>query len=263
MRGTGLAMAIWLACIPTVAQTPKPASPLKPTDLVPDPGWEPAVGDRVVVYTGETGGAYAATNMFTFQALVKSLRAKDTVGVEELIEKKQVGIVPPNTKIIVRGITSNPYIADGVEALEVRFQDGPYRDQAAWILRSQAAKLVTFAQVQADKAARDAEMKRLRESVERQLREDEEAGLIPKVQTKPSQAETPRRPVPVVMPKPKPRTFKGGTPAARASEAYRAARKLETSGKLREAIAAYEDLSGGIFPEGRMAKARLKVLTGK
>jgi len=54
-----------------------------------------------------------------------------------------------------------------------------------------------------------------------------------------------------------------GTPAARASLAYREARKLEADGKTLEAIKAYEELSKSIFPEAKLAEARLKVLTGK
>jgi hypothetical protein len=84
------------------------------------------------------------------------------------------------------------------------------------------------------------------------------ARLVPK-------APEPPKPTPKAKPRPKPKspTYKPGMPSQAASQAYRDARKLETEGKLPEAIEAYRALSQSIFPERKLAADRLKVLTGK
>lgn len=76
-------------------------------------------------------------------------------------------------------------------------------------------------------------------------------------------APAPPGPAPKLKARPKPKTVKPDMPAEAASKAYRDARKLEADGKLPEAIRAYEALSASIYPEARLARERLKVLTGK
>lgn len=220
---------------------PSAGPPTKVADLVPDPTWIPKAGDQAFLYTADGSGSYAAKDMFAYLALIKALKAKDQVGADELIAKKRVAIVPRLTRLLVIERNTNPYSTGEINALEVRFQDGPYKDQAAWVLESEAEKLITVDQLAAIKRGQETEAEQLTPLAER---------------------ESPRRRA-EMPPKRKPKTFKEGTPASRASNAYRAARKLEMDGKLKDAIEAYEELSGSIFPEGRMAKARLKVLTGK
>ena len=211
------------------ADTTKRPEPTRPR-MVPAYGWQPSPGDDAVIMSPNGASTIVATRVASSGYLRRMLAQKDKGQIRQLIELGEAVEVPPMAPVMVDGV------ADTSEHRRLtQLQSGGSRPVMGYV----ADSTVTAWRVT--------------------LKEGKLQGTTVIVDPENLEHLVPEE----VKVKAKPRTFKGGTPAARASEAYRAARKLETSGKLKEAIAAYEDLSGGIFPEGRMAKARLKVLTGK
>jgi hypothetical protein len=241
--------------------------------LVPDPTWGAKPGDRVHAYSSKNTSVFAAVDVYTYRDMTKALRAGDYIGVKLLMDRGKVICLSNRTPILVIESTRNTVLFGNYPVLEVRIESGVHRDTLAWIMFRDAARLVPQAQIDAancEKQAREelarrqemarvdailwkekerlAEAKRAQELVDRAHRKDQESKQRIKDEAKA---------------RAKPKTFKSGTPALNASNTYRTARQLETSGKVAEAIVAYKELSGTVFPEARLAAQRLKVLTGK
>lgn len=199
-------------------------------ELVPDPDWVARPGDKATLYDDGDGRVFIARDMFAFQDLVKGLKAKDTDGLRELMDKGKVAFEVSGTPILVIERHENQFIAGGVLALEVRLLDGANKGRVCWIYRASAARLIEkkpdpaiekSRQVQAEAAAR------------REAKEAEKA--------------------------------RANAPAARAASLLNIARNLEKSGKPKPALENYRKIvkEFGDTPSAKEAAGRVRALEGK
>lgn len=230
MRAAAIALMIAFAGH-ALGQDKKPAD-AKPPELVPDPTWIPKPGDQASVYAAEGSGAYAAKDMFAYTALAKAAKANDDVGIDDLVEKKRVVVVPHLTRLLVIERHTNPYTTGEIKAVEARFQDGPLKGQTAWVPEQNVERLITAAELEA----------------------------INRAQGRASGRGTATD----MTPKRKRKTFKADRPANQASNAFQAARKFDSEKKTKEAVDAYKAVVRDFpnSPEARMSAARIKILAG-
>lgn len=125
--------------VPSKDEKPK-ADPPK-ADLVVDLSWVPAPGDRAFAYSPDGSDRFAMADMFAFQDYVKAVKAGDTAGLKDLAEKGRLVLLKSKTPILVVERHTNPYLAGGVHAIELRILDGDYKDKKAWIYEGDVCRL--------------------------------------------------------------------------------------------------------------------------
>lgn len=111
-------------------------------EMVPDPTWVPKPGDEANLFDKDGESVYVTKDMFAFEKMIKSIRARDTDGLKELAGQGRLVLVPSKTPMLVLKRHTNQFLADGVHALEIRVREGEYRGQTGWMMEMQAARLI-------------------------------------------------------------------------------------------------------------------------
>jgi hypothetical protein len=126
----------------------KPSDPAHPAlsrfpvlSCVPDPEIIPSPGLEMLLVSPKNLKVPVTKNVFDFTAMVKAFRAEDDEGISELEKRKRMTWVDSFTRILVIERHTNPFLANGVHAVEARILDGPYKDQSCWATESYTAKL--------------------------------------------------------------------------------------------------------------------------
>jgi hypothetical protein len=229
----------WVACatlclaviVPARGEDGKSTTKAEPSKarMVPQYGWQPRAGDTANIVSPDGSPMKIALNTIDDRLLRYLVGSKDWVRVRAMVEAGRVIEVPNMAPVVVIDVGEistthrTAEVARGSRSVMGRVADQTVR---SWNVRLTDGK------------HKGASVIVPVERLEHFVRVQEKV-------------------------KPRPKTFQGGTPAARASQAYRDARKLEGEGKYPEAIKVYRELSGSIFPEAKLAAERLKVLTGK
>jgi hypothetical protein len=110
--------------------------------VLPDTEAIPAPGAEMILYNDgdRKPKVPITTGLFEFADMAKACKAGDARGIKELEEKKKLLWVEGLTSILVIERHDNPFIANGVHAVEARLLDGPYKGKVFWIGEQYTAK---------------------------------------------------------------------------------------------------------------------------
>jgi hypothetical protein len=152
---------------------PDPRPPEAPAGkmLVTDPTYTPGAGDRAILfsYDRDVPRVWICKDLFAFEDYIRSMEAKDSVGLEGLARAGRAAVVTDGTAVLVLEYRDNPYIGKGHPSCEVRLEDGPYANQKAWCLASEVVRVVV---VPKPRALIEAERKAARKGAEADRKAD-------------------------------------------------------------------------------------------
>jgi hypothetical protein len=93
---------------------------------MPEPG-------KLMTLFGNVDEVPVCKDVFAFESFIKSLRARDGDGLDELRRRGVVKDVPLGTDILVIERHTNPFLAKGTHAVEGRVQGGPMDGKVVWV----------------------------------------------------------------------------------------------------------------------------------
>jgi hypothetical protein len=124
------------------AGNPSPVSAKFPLiDIVVDDKAVPDAGMKMLVFLKGKTTIPIAKDLFAFEAMIKAGNANDDVGIKELALARRIVGIDIFTPILVIERHTNPFLAQGVHAVEARILGGPYKEQACWVEESCVIKL--------------------------------------------------------------------------------------------------------------------------
>lgn len=115
--------------------------PPKQSEFMPDPNYEPKVGDRVQLFmTGKAGWelpCWCATSEYAFKEYDKAIEIDDDDGLKELRDSGRVIRVASRTAILVLSERD-----EKTGAVEIRILEGPAKSRRLWTPVYHVARLI-------------------------------------------------------------------------------------------------------------------------
>lgn len=188
------------------------------------PGWEPAIGAEGNIVNPQGEGVYVAFSSPAWTTLVEATRARDRAGIAELVKNGGAALIPNATPIL--------FLKEFETKQTVGFNG----------VRKVTVTVATSWEV------------RIKDGDQKDKKGIVSAGYVCKLASGTSETETASK---------KTKTFKADREANKASNAFRAARRLESEGKTEAAVNSYKAVAKQYpeSPEARMATARVKALS--
>jgi hypothetical protein len=147
IKGAWILVALMTGCAPAGAEIGgmSGGQPLIGADMVPDPTYQPRIGERAVLYALEDGNPIERLPLLkdvtAYDIYVRSRQARDDERLRELEEQGWLQWAVPGTRVLVMEVRDRNHTGAHT-ASQVRILDEAHKDQLYWTPSDYITRLI-------------------------------------------------------------------------------------------------------------------------